>query len=67
MLLAEGGLVDCQCPQHQRFGFLDSVGVLKQSRQVVQIYRHGGVLLAEGGHVDFERTAHQRFGFIEPV
>ena len=58
---------DFQRPPHERPGFGEVVGGLKQPGEVVEGGGDIGMVLAEGGLVDGEGLAHERLGLGEAV
>ena len=51
----------------QRLGLGEAVRVLQQSREIVEVDRHVGMIRPEARLVDRERAAHERLGLGEAV
>jgi hypothetical protein len=67
MLVTQRGPKDRQRPAHQRLGLRQTVRVLQQLRQVVEVDGNVGVICSEGPLVDGQRSAYQRLGLDQTV
>ena len=67
MIGAVAGLIDRQCPPHQRLRLRQAVGGQQQLRQVVESCGHGGMVLAVAGLIDRQGPPHQRLSLCQAV
>ena len=67
MLRTEGAFVDLKRTLHERLGLFETIGVLEESSEIVEVSGDIGVLRTEGAFVDLKRTSCERLGLFEAI